>query len=130
MFARHEASQLRKDFWAAFGQYLKPIPSADGEKVNWLNYRTGEKGDQFKMNADKGGAVIAIKITNPDIEIQQLYFEQFEQMRGLFESVTGEKWNWRLHGTDENGKTVSSISATLNNVNIFNRGDWPALISF
>jgi hypothetical protein len=130
MFSRQEASQLRKEFWTALGQYLKPIPSADGEKVNWLNYRTGQKGVQFKMDADNKAAVIAIEITHSDIEIQQLYFEQFEQMRSLFESVVGEKWEWKLHETDENGKRVSHISARLKDVNIFNKADWPALISF
>jgi len=109
---------------------LKPIPSADGEKVNWLNYRTGQKGVQFKMDADNKGAVIAIEIGHTDPEIRQLYFEQFEQMRSLFESILGEKWEWRLHETTESGKAFSSISSRLKGVNIFNKADWPALISF
>ena len=50
MFSRQEASQLRKEFWTAFGTYMKPVPSAEGEKVNWLNYKTGEKDVFFKMD--------------------------------------------------------------------------------
>ncbi len=43
MFSKQEASQLRKDFWTAFGLYMRPIPSAEGDKINWINYKTGEK---------------------------------------------------------------------------------------
>ena len=32
MFSKQEASQLRKEFWTAFGQYMKPVLSADGGK--------------------------------------------------------------------------------------------------
>jgi hypothetical protein len=130
MFSRQEASQLKKEFWTVFGQYMKPIPSADGERVNWLNYRTGEKGVQFKMDVDNRSAIIAIEIGHSDPGIRQLYFEQFEQMRSLLEGAVREKWEWELHHIDENGKRVSSISARLHDVNIFNKADWPALISF
>ena len=39
MYSRQEASQLRKNFWTSFGQYMRPLPNADGERVNWLNYK-------------------------------------------------------------------------------------------
>jgi len=50
MFSKKEASQLRKKFWMIFGQYMSPVLSSEGEKINWINYKTGVKGLQFKMN--------------------------------------------------------------------------------
>jgi hypothetical protein len=41
-----------------------------------------------------------------------------------------EEWQWDLHTTDEYGKTISRIYKQLDSVSIFNRNDWPALISF
>jgi hypothetical protein len=30
MYKKGEASQLRQAFWTAFGQYVAPVPSAEG----------------------------------------------------------------------------------------------------
>ena len=130
MFSKQEASQLRKDFWTAFGQYMKPVPSFEGEKVNWLNYKTGEKDVLFKMEADNKKATISIDIVHPDIEIQELYYEQLLQLKNMFEKIAGDKWHWILHTSDENGKLISRICSEVDGVSIFNKADWPALISF
>ncbi len=78
MYSKDEASQLKQEFWTAFGQYISPVPSADGLRVNWVNYKTGLKHVYFKMQADKRIAAIAIEMTHPDPGIQELFFEQFK----------------------------------------------------
>ena len=130
MFSKQEASELKKEFWTAFGQYLKPILSADGEKVNWLNYKTGEKDIIFKMDADNKKAFIAIEIVHPDSGMQELYFEQFVQLKNIFENIVGDDWTWSLHTSDDNGRAISRIFKQINGVSVFNKADWPALISF
>ena len=130
MYSRQEASRLRQEFWTSFGQYMQPVPSAEGIKVNWLNYKTGEKGIYFKMEADNKKASIAIALTHNDEGIQQLYFDQFAELKHLLHSQLGEEWTWSLHATDEYGKTISRIFAELPGVNIFRKEDWPKLISF
>lgn len=130
MYTKQEASQLRKDFWTSFGQYMSPILSAEGEKISWLNYKTGEKNIFFRMHADNKKAVIAIELAHTDYDIQQLYFEQFRQLKKIFEATVNETWNWELHVPDENGKTISRIYTDLPGVSIFKREDWPRLISF
>ncbi|WP_297816222.1 DUF4268 domain-containing protein [Segetibacter sp.] len=130
MFSKQEASQLRKEFWTVFGQYMKPVPSFEGEKVNWLNYKTGEKDVLFKMEADNKMATIAIEIAHADLEIQQLYYEQFEQLKNMFKNVAGNNWTWTLHSKDENGKVVSKIFSQTVGLTVFNKADWPSLISF
>jgi hypothetical protein len=130
MYTREEASQIRQAFWTALGQYLSPIPSADGIKVNWLNYKTGVKHVYFRMQADKKSSYISIDITHTDPDIQELYFEQFKELRVVFEDTLKEEWQWELHVTDENYKMVSRIYKEFSPVNIFNQNDWPKLISF
>ncbi|RZK28608.1 MAG: DUF4268 domain-containing protein, partial [Hymenobacter sp.] len=43
MYSKAEATQLRQAFWTTFGQYMAPVPSAEGWPTNWINYKTGLK---------------------------------------------------------------------------------------
>jgi hypothetical protein len=130
MYTREQASQIRKEFWTAFGSYMAPIKSAEGVRINWLNYKTGLKNVYFRLDADKRNAFVGIEITHPDEGIQELFFEQFQELKTILKSYLNEEWEWLLHTTDENGKTICRIYTELNNVNVFNKNDWPALISF
>ena len=130
MYSKDEASQLKQEFWTAFGQYMSPVLSAEGLRANWVNYKTGLKHVYFRMNADKRNASIAIEMAHPDAGIQELFFEQFKEYKNILHDTLGETWDWDLHATDESGKTISRIYTQLNGVNIFNKNDWPALISF
>jgi hypothetical protein len=130
MYTREQASQLRQAFWTTFGQYIAPHPSADGLKINWSNYKTGLKHVYFRMRAEKKTASISIEMNHPDPEIQELFFEQFQELKLFLHETLGETWEWELHSTNEFGETISLIYKEISPVNIFNREDWPALISF
>ena len=121
---------MKQEFWTTFGQYMSPILSSEGEKTNWVNYKTGEKNIAFRMHADNKTATISVELSHKDKEIQQLYFEQFLQFRNLFEGVMDEMWSWKLHDYDEHGRFVSRIYKKVSGVSIFQKNDWPALISF
>lgn len=130
MYSKQEAAQLRKKFWTQFGQYMRPLPGADGERINWLNYKTGIKHLYFRMDADTRQATIAIELRHPDSGERLHYYEKFAAMKKMFGEIAGEKWKWELLTTDEGNKRVSRIATTLPGVNIFNTADWPAIISF
>ena len=130
MYSKDEASQLKQQFWTAFGQYIAPQLSAEGLRVNWVNYKTGLKHVYFKMQADKRSASIAVELSHPDPGIQELYFEQFKEFRNILHTALDETWDWELHTKDEYGKTVSRIFKQIDGVSIFNKNDWPELISF
>jgi hypothetical protein len=130
MYSKDQASQLKQQFWTTFGQYITPHPSAEGIKINWVNYKTGIKHLYFRMQAENRSASIAIEIAHPDAGIQELFFEQFKELRLVLADVLQEEWQWDLHTTDEYGKTISRIYKQLDGTSVFNRNDWPALISF
>ncbi|WP_316744073.1 DUF4268 domain-containing protein [Pedobacter antarcticus] len=130
MYSKAQTAQLKQEFWTIFGQYIAPQLSADGLKINWVNYKTGFKHLHFRMQADQRKAVIAIEMAHPDPGIQELMMEQFRTFSKLLAASTGDAWEWELHHTDEYGKTVSLISQTLTQVSVLNKEDWPALISF
>lgn len=130
MYSKEQASQIRQSFWNTFGQYMKPVLSSSAARVNWINYKTGFKHLYFRMQADQKEASIAIEITHPDTSIQELFFEQFTELKGLLHSYLNEEWNWEYAIQDTNGKVISRISKTLRPVNIFVHDQWPDLISF
>lgn len=130
MYSRQEASIIRKEFWTSFGQYMAPFKGAGGDSVNWINYKTGIRHLYFRMDADKKEAAIGIELTDPDGELQQYHFEQLKSMKSLLEEAVGEIWEWKLHTYDDNGKILTRIGTSLPGVSVFNRNDWPAIISF
>ena len=130
MYSKQEASQRRQEFWTSYGIYMSPIRSSEGEKINWVNYKTGERNVAFRMHADNKRATIAIELSHKDREIQQLYFEQFTQFKKLFDDIIKEEWEWRMNDHDEHGKIVSRIYTEKNGVSILEKQDWPELISF
>lgn len=130
MYTAQESSKIKQSFWTAFGQYMSPILSAESLKINWVNYKTGIPDINFKMDADNRQATIAIILSHSDKGIQQLYFEQFEQLKKMLEHTLQEKWIWQQLTANEYGKPISRIYKVLNGVNIYKKEDWAMLISF
>ncbi|HRO71093.1 MAG TPA: DUF4268 domain-containing protein [Chitinophagaceae bacterium] len=121
---------MRRNFWTSFGQYMRPLPGADGMAVNWLNYKTGIRQLYFRMDADKKQASVAIEMRHSDMDEQDEMFKKFETLKKMFLEIAGTDWDWELHSIDEDSKPVSRIITRLQGVNIFNEADWPAIISF
>jgi hypothetical protein len=129
MFTSKEASRIRQEFWTAFGKYMRPVLSAEGTRINWINYHTKIKDLYFRMDAGRKSAIICISIEHADHGIQELYFEQFLQLRNILHATLGEEWNWQRNITVD-GKVVSRISKELPDVSVMNKEHWPELISF
>jgi len=130
VYSREEVKQLKELFWTKFGQFMSLHLSADEDKVNWINYKTGIKHLYFKMDADKRQAKIAILWSQPDTGIRDLMAEQFLQYKAMLHDLLGEEWEWDLNGADEYGKPIAQIYKTLDGYSVFKESDWAELISF
>lgn len=120
MYTNQDISRQKQAFWTAFGAYMKPILSADGEKVSWLNYKTGNKHITFKIDVDRDRAILSIVTDSTPAIVDRLF-----QMRPIFEESLGDQhWIWQRHAS------TSTVYKELTGVNIFQRADWPAIISF
>jgi hypothetical protein len=129
MFTREESSRIHHEFWTTFGRYMSPVPSAEGLKINWINYHTRIKDLYFRMHADSKSAMISISMEHRNPEIQKLYFNRFKEFKTLLHESLGEPWKWKLHATVDD-KVVSRIYKQIDNVSVLNKNDWPELISF
>ena len=76
MFSKEEASQLRKDFWIAFG---KSFPR------KWIKYNTQIKGFSFKFVAERKDAMVVLDIEHPDEINNELLFEQLQSLKSILE---------------------------------------------
>ena len=130
MYSKAEASRLNQEFWTVFGQYMALQPSSEGERINWINYKTGIKNLFFKMEVDQKFARISIHINHSDLATQESLYEKLSGYKTILQSIIKEEWEWELQTADQYGKIFSQIYGTLPNVNIHNKSDWPAIISF
>lgn len=108
---------------------MNPVQSAEGLKINWVNYHTRLKDVYFRMDAGPKSATICISLEHHDPGIQELYFQQFQELKKMLEAEVKEKWDWQLH-VSVDGKTVSRICKVLPNVSVLNKEHWPELITF
>jgi len=130
MYTKEQVSKQRQKFWTRFGLYMKPVPGAHGESINWLNYKTGIRHIFFRMDAGRQQAFIGIELHHRnDIQRIQCY-QQFVSLKKLLENTSGNEWHWQADATDESGQTISLVRQTLEDVNVLNETDWPAIISF
>lgn len=130
MFKRQEASRIREEFWTTFGKYMGPVPSSEGLKINWINYRTTYKDVYFRMDADQHSAKIFISLEHTEPAIRELYFQQFEELKTLLHATLEEEWHWQQHVPVSNEKVISRIYQELTSVSVFQKEQWPELISF
>lgn len=130
MYTRQEASKLRQEFWTSFGRYMAPVPSAEGETVNWQNYKTGEKYIYFRKDAGRKMALVAIECQHPDPEIRRIHFQQLLHFRSNFEAAAGTDWSWEEDAYGPESQPCSRVVIHLEDVSVFRQSDWPALISF
>jgi hypothetical protein len=130
MYTKEEASKVRQKFWTSFGKYMQPVPSASGEKVNWINFKTAVKGIHFKMDADNISAYVAIEFTHNDSDLQKKQFETFVALKKHFVKIAGKGWTIVENYISADGKTIPCAIIELHNIKIFRESDWPAIISF
>lgn len=130
MYSKEEVKRLKEDFWTSYGQYMSVVPSADGERINWVNYKTGIKHLYFRMDADKKHAEICVEISHPDAGLRELIYDQFLELKSVFLQNVSGTWTWDKALYTSEGKQISKISCQLFDVSIFKRDDWPKLITF
>jgi Domain of unknown function (DUF4268) len=130
MYTKEEASKIRQKFWTSFGKYMQPVPSASGDKVNWVNYKTGIKGVSFKLNANNNKTTVAIEILLPDTALQYQYFDIFANFKNQFAAIAGTDWIMEKYFVSEYEKEISTVFVELKRVNIYRESDWPTIIAF
>jgi len=122
MFSKAESKKLREDFWISFG---KSYPR------KWTLYNTKIKGLVFKFHFDLKKAMVSIDIETDDLEKRITLWEKFQSLQSLLQSedylpdaIFDEAFFL------SNGKEISRIYVTLENVSIHNKNTWQETMIF
>jgi hypothetical protein len=130
MFSKAESAKLRQEFWTTLGRLIKRQLSADGIKINWINYKTGVKDIYFRMHTTPKKASISIEITHSNEGLRALFFEQFEALKTYLHNILGEEWIWDDFYTNDYGVQCSRIYIELEGKNYFIKDDWTDIFAF
>jgi Domain of unknown function (DUF4268) len=122
--------KLKDEFWTTFGKYMALHPSASGEKVNWINYKTGVKLVQFRLEVNEKKAGIYIELLKAELEVQKKLFNQLNRDIDLLIGYTDANWLSESQSTTTEGRIISRIYQERPDVNVYFKSDWPAIISF
>ena len=131
MFSKAEARERRQAFWTTFGVYMRKHKPTNHPKTKWVNYRTGVRDLYFRLVADGRKAQVCIELQHKDEGIRALFYEQWKELRRVFESITSEEWTWVEEVYDpETYRTLSRIYVEKEGLNHFVKEDWTELFQF
>lgn len=120
MFSKQEAQELKKEFWIAFG---KSFPR------KWLLYDTKIKDFSFKFSADQKKAEVSLDIEMKDELFRNAYYEKIWSLENILQDEIGDFQKDEFY-TLENGKVISRIWITKENVSIYNKNTWQGIFEF
>ncbi len=130
MYDRETVRTTNALFFTSFGKFMMKQRSNSGNKVNWINYKTGVKSLYFRLEVDQRSARVCIDIQHKDEYIRELLFEQFLSLKTIFNTVTDNNWNWIESYENETGNTFSRIYAEIEEVNIYKKESWHPIFNF
>ena len=120
MFSKNEAQELKKEFWTAFG---KSFPR------KWLLYDTKIKDFSFKFSADPKKAEVSLDIEMKDELFRNAYYEKIWSLENMLREEIGVFQKDEFYPL-ENGKIISRMWVTKENVSLFNKNTWQEIFEF
>jgi hypothetical protein len=120
MFTKQEAQQIRKEFWITFG---KSFPR------KWLLYNTKIKDFSFKFYADPKKAEVSLGLEMSDEVLRNAYYNKIWSLEDMLQEEIGDFQKEEFY-TLENGKIISRIWVTKENVSIYNKNTWRETFEF
>jgi hypothetical protein len=133
MFTREEVKEINTLFWTSFGKYMQKHKSQFNFHNKWVNYKTGVKDVYFRLKIDKSCAEISIELQHKDSGIRELYFEQFLELKKIFDQQVGT-WEWVEHELQQSSEgtynELSAIRIKLFDVNLYQKDTWQQTFYF
>lgn len=130
MYTREEAKQIRLEFWDRFEKYSALRRRQKGKPSKFIMNKTGIRQLKLKFDFDTNRAIVGIDIETRNLDKRIELFGKLEELRSLLEKELGTELNWELEYFLPTGKSISRISLTKSNVNIYDKETWPEVFPF
>lgn len=130
MFSKEEKKERNKEFWKRFKSEMNKIPSSNGKRIQWLKYPTKIKFLFIRSEVTKDYAKFSIDIQSKDEDIQEIVWEQFQELKTVLENEFNIPPEWDEHAFNSAGKKIKQVYWKIDGVNLFNKEDEPKITEF
>lgn len=130
MFTKDEMKNLKTDFWNGFKKTMQNVKSANGRKMNWLNYPTDVKDIYLRCEADQHGARLCFDFQMKDAGIRQLFWEQMVELKKVLELETGTDAMWIENTSSFSVPQFNRIVWENPSLNFYNQANHPQIYAF
>ena len=130
MFSKEERKEIHQAFWKRFKTELSTTKNAEGKRINWLNYPTKLKQIYVRLHADNKCARFSIDIQAKDEGIRDLIWDQFIELKKVFEIEMTTEGIWSKEAYNAAGQNIYRISWEIDNVNMYERLDEERIFRF
>lgn len=126
MYTKEEAKNIKIKFWEDFKQYTK---NKIGKK-RWLLRNISIKYSQFKFDANKNFAIVAMQIDSKKDIKRNMIYETVKAYKIVIEEICGNDLIWEKDYLTEDNRIISMIYYKLDNVNLFRTDDKKKIYNF
>ena len=120
MFSKEESRQLNYNFWNGFQECMSKNRSANGRKINWINYPSDVKNIFIRLEVDSKGARLCFDIQPKDDSIRSIFWEQMTELKIVMEDITQSTPEWIENYYYLDKQYISRIVWTDDSLNFYN----------
>lgn len=121
MYSKEDAKKIQKEFWI---QFATEYPR------KWLLHKTKIKDVSFKFYADNKVAQVLLDIEPRDEEKRTIYYEKVESLKTILLEDHLPDAIFEREYYLENGKLISRVWVSLDDVSINNPETWNRIFDF
>ncbi|MDX1652092.1 MAG: DUF4268 domain-containing protein [Brumimicrobium sp.] len=130
MYSKEERKAIHTAYWNRFRSFVSSMRSSSGRKTNWLNYPTRLKEIHVRLDVNNQRARFSVDIQSTDEGVRALIWEQFLELRKVFEKEMKTPGVWSAKEFNTAGQEICSIYWDLNDVNMYEPKDEKKVFGF
>lgn len=129
MLSKAAKNELNTEFWTSFRIYMSKHHSLGVSNSNWVNYKTGFREIVVKTQVFPKEAHFMIQIHSSDPDIRALIFEQWLELKKMYETNPDLELEWEAEYYTEQ-KEIACIMSCLKGISYVDKANWRALFQF
>ncbi|MFM7006462.1 MAG: DUF4268 domain-containing protein [Flavobacteriales bacterium] len=130
MLSKEARKAWNEAFWLGFKNHMRAQLSANGKRVNWINYPTQVKNTYLRMVCEGKNISLCYDIQFKDEGIQAIFWEQLTELKVVLESNMSIPTHWEASFLNKEGQQIGRIYWQLEGANYYAQNDWPLIYAF